>query len=94
MKLSLVILTLGLSAPALAIEPTLRDREPLQRTSTSSVSTQTKPVGAPEVDLAGAPAALTLLVGSIAILSGLRPRPRPRIIADTTGPDTSAGRVL
>jgi hypothetical protein len=94
MKLPLVLLTLAFSAPALAIEPTLRDREPLQRPSTSSVSAQTTPVAAPEVDLAGAPAAFTLLLGSIAILSGVRPRRRLPNIADTAGPDTSAGPVL
>jgi len=71
MRLSLVFLALTLSAPVLSTEPALHDREPQQQKTTSAPASA-KPVAAPEIDLAGAPAALALLAGSIAILSGRR----------------------
>lgn len=86
-RLSPILLLLTFSAPALATGPALQDREPLPREKTSSVPAQTKPVDTPEIDLAGAPAALVLLAGSIAILSGPRLRRRTRI---ATGPVSSS----
>jgi hypothetical protein len=70
---------LAFSATAVAAAPAPQDREPLQREKPSSVPVPPKPVATPEINLAGAPAALMLLAGSIAILSGPRQRRRTLI---------------
>jgi hypothetical protein len=74
MRLSAAVLALTLSAPLWATQPVMHDHEPITR----PVPGQTTPMAAPEIDVAAAPGALTLLAGSLAIYLGRRARRKSR----------------
>jgi hypothetical protein len=76
MKSTSVLLALVFAARAFATEPVLHDREPLSRSKPDAPPPVTKPLAAPEFDLAAAPGALALLAGSIAIYSARRTQKR------------------